>query len=180
MITLEAQEGVPWEHVFKTTATSHEHDPETHHHHSYEYEMEMTITTYSGEVFELYNTVGMHEGELADGTIIIAISVDDPTVFGHGAHSWNIKATNDDGLILSEQGQLIVKPRTGTPTPEHEVRPWDLLNPNSGRVSKLVRNERLSVCQTCPELTLGMCNVCKCIMRWKTTLADATCPLGKW
>ncbi len=179
MTVIHAQVGVPIDHPFPTTAMSHEHDPATHHHHAYEFDMVGTITRQDGGVIDLYDAVGLHEGERADGTIVIALAIDDPVLLGVGTHAFHVRATDRDGLvILDDHGTIIVA--DGTPAPVREVRPWDLLNPSSDRTTKDVRDARLTVCHSCDRLQVGVCRECLCVVRWKTTLADATCPLGKW
>jgi len=44
---------------------------------------------------------------------------------------------------------------------------------------KLVKKERLKICQTCP---LGgiRCQACGCFIQSKASLQNSTCPLGKW
>lgn len=62
------------------------------------------------------------------------------------------------------------------------ARPWDLLNPNIGRVSDEVRESRLSICESCPfyvKLT-KQCTKCGCFMPAKTGLPHASCPEHKW
>jgi hypothetical protein len=62
------------------------------------------------------------------------------------------------------------------------ARPWDLLNPNIGRVSEGVKKERLSACESC-EFFLKLsrnCIKCGCFMDAKTGLPHASCPVGKW
>ena len=62
------------------------------------------------------------------------------------------------------------------------ARPWDMLNPNIGRVSEKVKQERLSACESC-EFFLKLsrnCIKCGCFMDAKTGLPHATCPVGKW
>lgn len=62
------------------------------------------------------------------------------------------------------------------------ARPWDMLNPNIGRVSVEIKNARISLCESCPEF-LGLtrqCRVCGCFMDLKTQLPHADCPVGKW
>ena len=179
MSVIHAQIGTPIDHIFATTAVSHEDDPDTHHHHNYEFDMEATITKADGGVVELYNAVGLHEGEMADKTIIIAMAIDDPVILGVGTHQYEISATDVHGsTILNESGTIVVT--DGTPAPPREVRPWDLLNPNSNRSSKTERDSRMDICLGCPKLVAGICQECLCLMRWKTTLKDAYCPIGKW
>lgn len=62
------------------------------------------------------------------------------------------------------------------------VSPLTALNPRAPRVSDEVQQQRLAECEQCPKFHrgLGICGVCKCVMRIKTTLSDASCPLGKW
>ena len=60
------------------------------------------------------------------------------------------------------------------------VKPWDLLNPEKGRVSEEEKTKRLDICKSCPEYKMGICKKCGCIMELKTTLSEAYCPLGKW
>jgi len=63
-----------------------------------------------------------------------------------------------------------------------ETRPWDVLNPNTERVSEEEAERRMSVCEQCPSLLkiTNQCKECGCIMNLKTKLMKATCPLDKW
>lgn len=63
-----------------------------------------------------------------------------------------------------------------------ETRPWDLLNPNTQYASDEVHKKRFDICQTCPEFIslTTQCKKCGCIMKLKTKLENATCPLEKW
>jgi hypothetical protein len=60
------------------------------------------------------------------------------------------------------------------------ARPWDILNSSIPKVSKSIAKERLDICGECPSLIAGMCKECFCIMKIKTTLSNAYCPIGKW
>jgi hypothetical protein len=62
------------------------------------------------------------------------------------------------------------------------ARPWDLFNKNIGRVEQRIQETRLAICLKCPELIklTGQCKQCGCIMKAKTKLPNASCPLGKW
>lgn len=62
-----------------------------------------------------------------------------------------------------------------------EVRPWNLID-GSPRVPRNVARERFNICRECPELIkpINVCGQCGCLMKLKTKLADATCPLNKW
>ena len=57
----------------------------------------------------------------------------------------------------------------------------EMLAPNSLKVDQETREARLGVCQSCDHLKFPeRCELCGCIMRAKTWLADATCPINKW
>jgi hypothetical protein len=66
--------------------------------------------------------------------------------------------------------------------PDRSARPWDLWNKKIGRVSESIRQERLKVCEDCPEFIkmTKQCKKCGCLMNEKTKLPNAECPLGKW
>lgn len=63
-----------------------------------------------------------------------------------------------------------------------DTRPWDILNPNEPRANDEESNERLEICKQCPEFISAttQCKQCGCIMKLKTKLAEAECPLKKW
>ncbi len=62
------------------------------------------------------------------------------------------------------------------------VKPWDLINPNSEFVDEETREKRYEICKSCDQLIslTAQCKECGCFMRLKTKLKPATCPLGKW
>jgi hypothetical protein len=63
-----------------------------------------------------------------------------------------------------------------------DVRPWDMVNPNTVMVPEEEAEKRMSICLGCPELIklTKQCKKCGCFMVLKTKLQLATCPLGKW
>jgi hypothetical protein len=63
-----------------------------------------------------------------------------------------------------------------------DVKPWDLLNPNSPRSPEELAAYRLEICKTCPfyRKLSNTCRKCGCFMKLKTTLKNAKCPEGKW
>ena len=65
---------------------------------------------------------------------------------------------------------------------ERDVRPWDFLNPNTEYALEEIVDERYSICKVCPEFIklTTQCKKCGCIMKAKTRLAQASCPIGKW
>jgi len=65
--------------------------------------------------------------------------------------------------------------------PERTAKPWDLMNPDL-RVDDSIAEERFAICKECPELipVTHQCKKCGCLMKQKTKLSNASCPLGKW
>lgn len=63
-----------------------------------------------------------------------------------------------------------------------DVRPWDLLNPNSPRSPEELAQYRLEICKQCEffRKQTQTCKKCGCFMKLKTTLEKAKCPVGKW
>jgi len=62
------------------------------------------------------------------------------------------------------------------------TRPWDILNPETERVSDEEYDHRFSICHNCPELVklTKQCKKCGCFMAIKAKIKQAECPLGKW
>lgn len=62
-----------------------------------------------------------------------------------------------------------------------DTRPWDIIVSDS-KVSDEIQEERMSICNSCPELIklTHQCKKCGCFMKLKTTLKEAACPIGKW
>jgi hypothetical protein len=65
---------------------------------------------------------------------------------------------------------------------KRDVKPWDLLNPNTEYVDQEKSEARYQICKLCPELIslTKQCKKCGCFMALKTKLAGASCPIGKW
>lgn len=61
-----------------------------------------------------------------------------------------------------------------------DVEFLDLFKPSMERSEKDLVEERMAICQTCPFFTGKRCRKCGCFMALKTTLRQATCPIGKW
>jgi hypothetical protein len=61
------------------------------------------------------------------------------------------------------------------------VSPLDLLKKNN-YIDIKISNNRLLICQECPELLniTKQCKQCGCVMPLKVKLKNATCPLEKW
>jgi hypothetical protein len=65
---------------------------------------------------------------------------------------------------------------------QRDVKPWDLLNPNTEYVDREISDARFNLCNFCPELIslTKQCKKCGCFMALKTKMKEAKCPLGKW
>lgn len=63
-----------------------------------------------------------------------------------------------------------------------DVKFLDLFDPNQPRSDEELIEQRLDICNGCPELNKRFmkCRRCGCFMKLKTTLIQASCPLGKW
>ena len=63
-----------------------------------------------------------------------------------------------------------------------DTRPWDIINPNIEYVSDDIQKTRFDICQSCPEFVklTTQCKKCGCVMKLKTKLPLASCPIGKW
>ena len=63
-----------------------------------------------------------------------------------------------------------------------EARPWNFLNPNTEYVDEKTKEKRYSICQSCDKFIkiTTQCKECGCIMKLKTILSHASCPLNKW
>ena len=56
----------------------------------------------------------------------------------------------------------------------------DKITGNLKYVDKDVSNARLAQCHSCPNLKIGMCTKCGCIVEFKTRYEQSSCPEGKW
>lgn len=65
---------------------------------------------------------------------------------------------------------------------ERDVNFFDLFDPTKPRSDKELIEERLDICKQCPWLDKRVikCRKCGCFMKLKTTLKQASCPIGKW
>lgn len=63
-----------------------------------------------------------------------------------------------------------------------ETRPWHLLDHSKYVDDDKISEQRMSICNACPELVKATttCKKCGCFMIAKTKLELAACPLGKW
>lgn len=50
------------------------------------------------------------------------------------------------------------------------------------RAPEEIRNQRLSICESCEHLfkPTSSCKKCGCFMKLKTWIGPAKCPIGKW
>lgn len=58
----------------------------------------------------------------------------------------------------------------------------DLFDPRQERSDRDLIEYRLNICNTCPFFNkrLAKCKKCGCFMRLKSTLKQASCPVGNW
>ena len=64
---------------------------------------------------------------------------------------------------------------------ERDVAFLDLFNPLQPRSEKSLADQRMDICKQCPFFSKKQtCKKCGCIMRLKTTLKNAKCPVGQW
>jgi hypothetical protein len=63
-----------------------------------------------------------------------------------------------------------------------DSKPWHLLDADARITDQEIVDKRFSICKGCEyfiKLTT-QCTKCGCVMRAKTTLKNAECPVGKW
>jgi len=58
--------------------------------------------------------------------------------------------------------------------------PLDLFNPANYTKDQQKIIDRWRICRSCPDLKVGVCTHCGCIMKLKVKLEDSSCPIGKW
>jgi hypothetical protein len=63
-----------------------------------------------------------------------------------------------------------------------DVTFFDLFDPKKPRSDKEIIEQRLEICKVCPAFRprTKRCSKCGCFMELKTTLLQASCPIGKW
>ena len=68
------------------------------------------------------------------------------------------------------------------PTVEpRKMRVLDLIDISVPRADAEERASRMAICKGCDRLKLNtLCSECNCVMKFKTWLGPATCPIEKW
>lgn len=68
------------------------------------------------------------------------------------------------------------------PLNKKDVRFIDLFDPRAPRSDSELIEARLAICNECPWLDkrLVKCRKCGCFMKLKSTLKQASCPIGHW
>jgi hypothetical protein len=63
-----------------------------------------------------------------------------------------------------------------------DTRPWHLLDPDARITDQEAVDKRYNICKGCEHFVklTTQCTQCGCIMKVKTTLLHAECPVGKW
>ena len=82
-------------------------------------------------------------------------------------------------MILS-MGDSNEKPQE--PLEQKQVQFIDLFNPRQPRSDQELIEARLAICSSCEFLKKKrmQCMKCGCYMKLKSTLKQASCPVGKW
>jgi hypothetical protein len=123
------------------------------------------------------------------GEMKFALSAYETEDFPEGEFYFNheIKKHSGETVANIKGSMTIVNPEKEGLPPKRPVRPWDFLK-NKGvggegeRSSEEESQKRLSICQECPRFVKAttQCLECGCIMKLKTKLKQASCPIGKW
>jgi len=63
-----------------------------------------------------------------------------------------------------------------------DSRPWHLLDVDARITDQTIVNKRFDICKGCEHFIkiTTQCTQCGCVMKAKTTLRNAECPIGKW
>jgi len=63
-----------------------------------------------------------------------------------------------------------------------DSKPWHLLDPDARITDQSLIEKRYDICKGCEHFIklTTQCTQCGCIMKAKTTLKHAECPVGKW
>lgn len=75
------------------------------------------------------------------------------------------------------------KPQDAPEGSEKEpVKFLDLFDPRQPRSDSELYEDRMAICMQCPHLNKKYvkCTKCGCFMKLKSTLKQASCPIGKW
>ena len=62
------------------------------------------------------------------------------------------------------------------------ARPWDIFNDEIPNVDDETFRNRISICLGCEHYlhSIHVCGICKCLMKVKCRLGNASCPIDKW
>lgn len=124
-----------------------------------------------------------------DPSAKIVVSIYETDILEDGEYECSYNPKTFSGKeIANITGKISVSSNMSDQLPEMKrpVRPWDLLRSKKSeqgeRATEEERNSRLSICKECPRYVkaTSQCLECGCIMKLKTKLSAATCPLGKW
>lgn len=120
----------------------------------------------------------------------LVLSIYETDMLPDGEYKYSYSPKTFSGKEIADiSGKIIVSKNKSDsiPTIKRDVRPWDLLRSKAPgqageRASDEKQQERMSICELCPRFVklTSQCLECGCIMKLKTKLAAATCPLGKW
>jgi hypothetical protein len=187
---LVATEGEPFLHGFVTPirlADDHVIDMTPSH-----LDIQMTLET--DEVSYVFvHGRGFTEGRDAAGNLVAVFALHDPEELGLGEYAFSLRVVEDDNAVYEETGILEVVAAAPGAKPTPGVLLWfDALHPSdpdadiehlpAAEIPQTIQDLRLRICGECPafQRDSGECAECGCWMPYKSGLATAECPLGKW
>ena len=86
----------------------------------------------------------------------------------------------EDFVSIDASDDFAVAMLPGMKEPQ-KVSVLDLIDPSVPRADKETRAARMATCHGCDRFKAGtLCGECNCVMKFKTWLGPASCPLGKW
>jgi hypothetical protein len=151
------------------------------------FQIEMTLGNQSFE-----HGRGFTEGRGAAGNLVAVFALHDPEELGIGEHPYSLRVTSDGKILHEEQGVLEVLANPGAGENQGVLLWFDALRPSdpegdreelpAAEIPQTIQDTRLRICGECPAFKhdSGECQECGCWMPYKTGLASAECPLGKW
>jgi len=125
----------------------------------------------------------------ADGDTKFVLAAYETEELPEGMFYYSHDVTTGDGTVIKTiEGTIsIINPERESLPPKRPVKPWDFLKSKSAgsmgeRSSDEEAEKRISICQGCPRFVKAttQCLECGCIMKLKTKLKQASCPIGKW
>lgn len=132
-------------------------------------------------VISLYRNSGFSFIKRSDmDGVFIDISVTDTSFLDAGEYTWTIDLLDLENKLIKQVFEKFIVIDQPIREIQKNVKPWDLLNNKIPRVDRETSDYRYSICKSCERFRSGICLECGCLMKLKTTLSAAYCPLHKW